>query len=101
MEKKAARANVPTWEAYFAATQRENARNMLLAFAKIPGEEAPARRMLSEEERGLLVGDTPEQRERDADTIARYEAAHGTGADLDGEAEKAYQKLRGVGRSER
>ncbi len=100
MEKKAACTNVPTWGEYEEAADRERVRVLESAYAKMLGEEDP-RQPLSEEERGLLVGDTPEQRERDADIIRRYQEVHSVGADLDALAEKAYQKLGGVGRAER
>ena len=88
LEDKASRADVPGWQEYEAARNRERARVLLSAFAKMPGEHKPERHR-SEQDRRFLARDTEEQRKQDAEVIARYEEAHGVHYDLDVLAEKA------------
>jgi len=99
LEKEAARAGVPGWKEYEAASDRERVRTLMSAFSKMLGKHNPERRH-SEQDRALLEGDTEEQRQRDRDVIAWYEEAHGVQHDPDALAEKARQRLRDVGRSE-
>jgi hypothetical protein len=98
LEDESSRAGIPSWAEYESARNRHWVRTLLSAFAKIPGDYKPERR-LSKENRALLEGDTEERRQRDHDTIVRYEDAHGVGHDRDALAEKARLRLRGVGRT--
>ena len=71
----------PSWEEMYAAQQRRLARTKARLTGKYP------------------EGDTPEQAQKDADTVRRWNRAEGIGEeDLAGIAEQARDKLRNVGR---
>ena len=90
LEAQAERQNVPTWAEYEAASERERLRTLVSAYSKLgdsPGS-APGQ-TLSEEDRELLEGDTPEQQARDRNVIERWERAQGVTDLIDAAAEEA------------
>jgi len=94
LEARAERQDTLTWAEYHQASERERVRVLKSAYSKL-GDDVPGR-LLSDEHRALLDGDTPEQQAQDRNVIERYHAAHGA-PDLRAASEEARQKLRAVG----